>query len=85
MTFEEIKPALIPMVLTGIISVISTFMVTVGNVSANGEQGRKNGQDIKEMQKSIAVIRENQSAMDAKIDLLVEVAKLNGMEVKRNK
>lgn len=82
MKFEEIRTALIPMALTGVVSVISTFLITVDAVSANGEQGKKNGKDIKEMQLSLADVREKQSAMDAKIDLLVEVAKLNGGKVK---
>lgn len=76
MTLNEIKTAAIPMLLTGVVSVISTFSITVNEVSANGAQGKKNADEIKVVQESLGVMREKQSAMDAKLDLLVERAKL---------
>lgn len=73
---NEIKTAAIPVLLTGVISVVSTFSITVNEVSANGAQGKKNADEIKVVQESLGVMREKQSAMDAKLDLLVERAKL---------
>lgn len=76
MTFEELKPQLVTMLITGLVSVVSTFFITVNEVSANGEQGKRNAEEIKEVQKLVASLREEQSAIGAKIDLLVERAKL---------
>lgn len=69
---QKLRESLVPIIFTGILSAVSTFAVTVNEVSANSEQGKKNETEIKKVSESLGAVRERQSAMDAKLDLLVE-------------
>lgn len=73
---KDLKASLLPILFTGFVSAVSTFAITVNEVSANGEQGKQNAEDIKIVRESLGAVREKQSAMDAKLDLLVDRAKV---------
>lgn len=75
---DEIRRALIPVIISSLLSAGGAFMVAVQEVSANGEQGKRNASDIKDVQTIVSHIKDKQSEMSGKLDLLVERAKMEG-------